>query len=324
MSKRVNLLSDQEVQANLEGIEPQEARWVLEDYLSGEMSPTITLSRLVLSVGDVCEVEALVDAVERAWEPPVPESVPRLIKMLRENRRGLERVAANLVEHPDPETPYASAEEGIETARRFFDRVVRRSEEASVAAHSLGDPKLLKKATREVVDVLASWGVLGAESRTLEIGCGIGRFQAALAPQVATAHGIDISPRMIEAARRRCAGLPNAFLAVCSGRDLAGFADASLDFVFAVDSFPYIHHAGPELVDTHFREAIRVLAAGGELALLNVSYRDDIAADRRDFERLCRTWGFEPLAAAPTAQRPFRMWDGVAFRARKRAILRSG
>lgn len=318
MSKRMHPPSDQEVRANLLGIEPKEARWVLEDYLSGEMSPTITLSRLVLSVGDVCEVEAMVDAVERAWEPPVPASLPRLIKMLRENRRGLERVAANLVEHPDPETPYASAEEGIETARKFFDRVVRRSEEASVAAHSLGDPKLLKKATREVVDVLESWGVLRPESRTLEIGCGIGRFQEALAPKVAAAHGIDISPKMIEAAQHRCASLPNVFLAVTSGRDLAGFAGASLDLALSIDAFPYIHHAGPELVDTHFREAFRVLTTGGELAILNFSYRDDLAADRRDFERLCQTWGFELIAAA---QRPFKMWDGVAFRARKRAML---
>jgi ubiquinone/menaquinone biosynthesis C-methylase UbiE len=316
MPKRVNLLSQRDVQASLEGIEPPEARWVLEDYLSGEMSATITLSRLVLAVGDVCEVEALVDAAERAWEPPVPESLTRLIKMLRENRRGLERVAANLGEHPDPETPYASAAEGIETARRFFDRAVRRSEEASVAAHSLGDPKLLKKATREVVDAFAVWGVLGPDRRTLEIGCGIGRFQAALAPLVAEAHGIDISPQMIAAARRRCAGLANVFLSVASGRDLADFADASLDFVFAVDSFPYIHHAGPELVEAHAREIRRVLKEGGQLAVLNFSYRDDIAADRRDFEQLCQTWGFELLAAG---QRPFRMWDGVAFRACKRA-----
>lgn len=315
MTKRVPLLSDQEVQAHLEGIEPEEARWVLEDYLGGEMSPTITLSRLVLAVGDVVEIEALVDAVERRWEPPVPPALGRLIKLLRENRRGLERVAANLGEHPDPQTPFASADEGIETARRFFDRAVRRSEEASVAAHSLGDPKLLAKATREVVDRLDLWGVLGPDRRTLDVGCGIGRFEAALAPRVREAHGIDISPRMIEAARRRCAGLPNVVLAVSSGRDLAGFDDAAFDLVFSIDAFPYIHHAGPELTETHFREMARVLRPDGELVILNFSYRDDIAADRRDFERLCSLSGFERILAG---RQLFKMWDGIAFRARKR------
>jgi SAM-dependent methyltransferase len=311
--KRVNLLLGQEIRACLQGIEPESARIVLEDYLQGEIPPQIALSRLILGVGEVAEVEALIDAAERAWEPPVPPTLTKLIKLLRANRRGLERVAANLAEHPDPETPFASAEEGIATARRFFDRAVRRSEEASVAAHSLGDPRLLAKATREIVDLFASWGLLGADRRVLEIGCGIGRIPAALAPHVAEAHGIDVSLKMIEAAQRRCAGLANVFLAVTSGHDLAGFADSSLDLVFAVDAFPYIHHAGLELVATHWREMISVLRPGGEITIFNYSYRDDVTADRREFTALCRACGCEVLAAG---DQPFTVWDGLAFRAR--------
>jgi SAM-dependent methyltransferase len=304
-----------EVQSRLDGIEPPEARLVLEDYLAGEIAPAIALSRLVLALGEVAEVEALIDAAERAWEPPVPAALTRLIRMLRDNRRGLERVAVNLVEHPDPARPFDSPEEGIAITRRFFDRAVRRGEEASVAAHSLGDAKILAKTTREVVDLLDRWGALGADRHTLEIGCGIGRFQVALAPKVAAAHGIDFAPQMIAASRKRCAGLPNVFLSVSSGRDLTGFADASLDLVLAVDSFPYIHHAGPELVETHFREAARVLRPGGELAIFNYSYRDDTDADRREFSRLAAAHGFEVLLAG---EQPFRVWDGIAFRARRR------
>jgi len=314
VAKRVNLLADREILPLLAGIEPEEARWVLRDYLSGRMSPTIALARLVLSVGDVCAVEAMVDAAERACEPPVPQVLTRLIKLLREHRRGLERVAENLREHPDPQTPFASPDDGIAAARRFFERAVRRGEEASVAAYSLGNPRLLAKGTREIVDVFERWGFLGPDRRTLEIGCGIGRFQAALAPRVAAAHGIDISPRMIAAAQRRCSALRNVVLAVTSGRDLDGLDDASFDLVFAVDSFPYIHHAGPEVVATHFREAKRVLRPGGELALLNLSYRDDVAADRREHARLCLDHGFELVA---NGEQPFKLWDGVAFRARK-------
>jgi len=317
VAKRVNLLADREILPLLAGIEPAEAQWVLRDYLAGRMSPTIALARIVLSVGDVSEVEALVDAAERAWEPPVPPALTRLIKLLREHRPGLERVAANLGEHPDPQIPFDSPEEGIAAARRFFERAVRRGEEASVAAYSLGDAKLLAKGTREIVEVFERWGLLGPDRRTLEIGCGIGRLQAALAPRVAAAHGIDIAPRMIAAARRRCAALPNVVLAVTNGRHLGGLADASFDLVFAVDSFPYIHHAGPELVTTHFREAKRVLRPGGEVALFNFSYRDDVAADRREFVRLCSDHGFELVA---NGEQPFKMWDGVAFRARKPLI----
>ena len=119
----------------------------------------------------------------------MPSALTRLIRMLRDNRRGLERVAVNLVEHPDPARPFDSPEEGIAITRRFFDRAVRRGEEASVAAHSLGDAKILARTTREVVDLLDRWGVLGADRPHARDRCGIGRFQAALAPRVAAAHG---------------------------------------------------------------------------------------------------------------------------------------
>ena len=79
----------------------------------------------------------------------------------------------------------------IAACRSFFDRSVVRHETASVAAYSLGDPEILATATREVVDLLQRWDLLGADRRTLEIGCGIGRMQAALAPRVAEAHGIE-------------------------------------------------------------------------------------------------------------------------------------
>jgi ubiquinone/menaquinone biosynthesis C-methylase UbiE len=166
-----------------------------------------------------------------------------------------------------------------------------------------------------VAAAFARWGVLGGDRRALEIGCGIGRFQAALAPQVAAAHGIDVSPAMITAARHRCSGLDNVVLALSSGRDLALYRDRSFHFVFAVDSFPYIHHAGAALVEAHFREAVRVLLPGGELGIFNYSYRDDPAADRREFARLCREHGLQIVAAG---EQPFRLWDGVAFRARRR------
>jgi len=159
---------------------------------------------------------------------------------------------------------------------------------------------------REKIDDLA--GGLREEAGIAQRVGGDARFLAA-------AHGIDVSPKMIEAARRRCAGLANVFLAVTSGHDLAGFADASLDLVLAVDAFPYIHHAGLELVATHWREMVRVLRPGGEIAIFNYSYRDDVTADRREFTALCRACGCEVLAAG---DQPFKVCDGLAFRARSK------
>ena len=81
--------------------------------------------------------------------------------LLHDHREGCERVATMLREHPDPEASSSPAEDAIAACRAFFDRAVGRSEVASVAAYSLGDPDLLGRATREVVDLLERWGVLG-------------------------------------------------------------------------------------------------------------------------------------------------------------------
>jgi ubiquinone/menaquinone biosynthesis C-methylase UbiE len=223
-----------------------------------------------------------------------------------------------LREHPAPAPP-TSPEEAVATVRAFFDEAVREDEMASVAAYSLGSPELLDRATDEVVDLFDRWGLLDAGRTALEIGCGIGRMQAALAPRLGEVHGVDVSPAMIAAARRRCAGLANVHLTVGSGLDLAGFPAARFDLVFAVDSFPYVHQGGHELVEAHFRETARVLKPGGDFAILNFSYRGDLALDCEDVEQLSADWGFQLEVGGVE---PFDFWDGVAFLCRRLPALR--
>src|SRR6185436_1972463 len=93
-------------QSPLLHLEPDEARWTLIDYLRGRASAEVTIPRLILAFGYVEEVEACLDQVARRWKPPVPPALRRLVRMVRERRRGLERTAANLSEHPDPTVPF--------------------------------------------------------------------------------------------------------------------------------------------------------------------------------------------------------------------------
>jgi SAM-dependent methyltransferase len=308
------LLDPREIDARLGDIEPEVARGVFVDLLRREVSPALAAARLLLALRRAEHVVELVAEAAHRWGRPLDPGLRELARLLHDHREGCERVAANLREHPDPLLAATSPEEAVAACRSFFDRAVRRGEEASVAAYSLGDPGLLAVATAEIVDVLDRWGLLGPERRTLEIGCGIGRMQAALAPRVAEAWGIDISPKMIEAARRRCRDLPNVRFSVGSGFDLAGLPDAGFDLVLAVDSFPYIHQAGPKVVEMHFQEVARVLRPGGDFMILNFSYRDDLVADRSEVRKLCRTAGFALLVAG---DEPFKLWDGVAFHGRK-------
>lgn len=197
----------------------------------------------------------------------------------------------------------------------LFDDAVRISPEGSVALYSLGSPRLLAAATLEVVVALSRWGVLGLDRTVLDIGCGIGRLEAALSPLSAAVIGIDISPGMIAQARTRCAGFPNVRLVLGSGHDLAGIPDGSVDLTVLLDTFPYILLSEGQLAERYLAEISRVLRVGGDVVILNFSYRDDVAADRADLERLAHPRG---LALAATFAHPCASWDAPAFHLIKR------
>jgi len=197
----------------------------------------------------------------------------------------------------------------------LFDEAVRISPEGSVALYSLGSPRLLALATHEVVSALSQWGLLGRERTVLDIGCGIGRLEAALSPLSAAVIGIDVSPGMIARARTRCADFPNVRLLLGSGHDLADIADASVDLALLVDSFPYIFLSEGQLAERCFAEISRVLRPGADAVLLNFSYRDDVAADCRDLERLAEPRG---MSLVSVAERPCASWDAPGFHLIKR------
>ena len=272
---------------------------ILARYGAGTISSATALMEMLIACEDVDEVSKIVSAA----------NLPPLAALLRENQAGCARIAAMLASGVDSPEPARSEEEGVAFCKRLFDWSVQQSEEASVALYSLGSPEILARATSEIVELLATWRVIDAERAVLQIGCGIGRLECALAPRVKEAHGIDVSPKMIEAAERRCRGLANVTLAVCSGYDLSAFPDARFDLVYAVDSFPYLVQSGMDLVRRHFHEAARVLRPRGDFVILNFSYRGD-DVDRADVERLAAESGFDVRVSGAL---PFALWQGVAF-----------
>lgn len=240
------------------------------------------------------------------WLDGGDATMRELAALARADLAGLERTAAVLREAADGHGGDVAA------CARMFDRAAARSPEAAVAAYSLGDPARLARATAEVVGLLDGLGVLRPGARLLDLGCGIGRVALAVAPRVGEVVAVDVSAAMLDEARRRCAGAPNVRLERASGGDLAGFPAASLDAVVAVDTWPYLVAAGvAEAVGT---EAARVLRPGGDLVVLNWSYRGDLARDREDAARLARGGGFALLRDG-TAD--LALWDGRTFHLRR-------
>jgi SAM-dependent methyltransferase len=195
-----------------------------------------------------------------------------------------------------------------------FDRLVDASPEASVALYSLGDPELFAAATNEIVARMREWNFFDRGYDALDLGCGIGRFACALAPLTRSVVGLDVSPRMIEEARRRCADLQNVRVIRTSGLDLGILADGSIDLVLAVDVFPYLVLAGEQMVQTHFVEMARILRPAGRILILNYSYRGDLDLDRRDIAGKAEALG---LRVERNGMRAFKLWDGVAFQLSK-------
>jgi SAM-dependent methyltransferase len=97
----------------------------------------------------------------------------------------------------------------------------------------------------------------------LNIGCGVGRLERYLAPDVRELWAIDVSGEMIRRARERLAGLANVHLREVGNRDfLSGFESERFDLVF---SFLVLQHLEKEDAFLYLRDAFRVLKPGGFL-----------------------------------------------------------
>ena len=271
---------------------------IVERYLTGDISPPVTIMQLLIETEDVASARAAVRGVDELEE------------LIVANAAGCERIAAMLRADVDSAKPARSVEEGIAFCERLFDWSVQQSEEASVALYSLGNPHLLGLATAEIVSQLRAWAAVTRDTALLDIGCGIGRLLVALAPEIRSATGIDVSAEMVKAARRRSAPYPNVTVIKGDGRGLGQLEDEAFDVAVAVDSFPYLRQSGYALVERFFAESARVLKPGGQFVILNYSYSEDDDTDAKEVRGLAARNGLEVRVAG---ERPFELWDGLAF-----------
>jgi SAM-dependent methyltransferase len=286
--------------------DPDPLRPAVEACAAGTLPPNVALLQLATLAARPEEVEAaLLGACEGGG--PGAARLCMALGMWRANPQAFGTVKAVLagvdhaVQAEDPEA-------GLAQCAGTFDRLAATAPEGGVALYALGSADLLAAATDEVVARLGEWSLLGPDRRVLEIGCGMGRFVAALAPLVVHVTGLDLSPGMIERARERCAELPNVALGLSLGRDLRDVPDGDANLVLAADVFPYLVQAG--VAEAHVAEAARVLRPRGHLLILNFSYRGDPAQDRAEVAALAERHGF---AVQRAAEGDFAHWDAATF-----------
>lgn len=269
--------------------------------LSGALSPEVALARLVLAGLRPDEIAARVATLPDGGQTTK-------LRRLAARQDALGRVQGMLVASGlDHAAVGAAPSDAVARIAALFDRAVTHAPLASVAAYSLDDPAILDAATAELVAWLDAEGMLGGD--VLDLGCGIGRVAAAIAPHVRSVLGTDASPAMAAEARRRHARVGNIRFEHTTGLGIDA-PPASLDLVLAVDSFPYLVQAGNEIADQHIANAALAIRPGGCVALLNLSYRTDPAADAADAHRWAVQHG---LALDHAGIRPFTLWDGAAW-----------
>ena len=276
----------------------------MQDCLAGHISPEVAIARLLLGGATAAGVAAALDECRSGNERWTAMHALATARATELDRLAVEVRETSANHSAAGDTPDA----GFARIAAFFDRAVAHSPEASVALYSLGDPAILAAATTEIVEWLHGQGLLPPDADVLDLGCGIGRMAGALALRCRSIQGLDVSAGMVAEARRRHAGMPNVRFEVTSGHGL-DLPPASLDLVLAVDSFPYIVQAGPDIAARHVSDAAQALRPGGALVVLNLSYRGDAAVDRADAAR----WAAMAGLMLHDDGTPFRLWDGTAF-----------
>ena len=276
----------------------------IADCLAGAISPEVAVARMLLGGATAGAIE---DSL-RAQQSDAPRWAA-MARLVDGRRAALDALAAEVqATAAQHDASGVTPADGVARIAAFFDHAVRHSPEASVALYSLGDPAILAAATAEIVAWLEGQGLLRLDMDVLDLGCGIGRVAAVLAPKCRSVLGLDVSAGMVAEARRRCAGSDNIRFEHTDGQGLDALPPAAFDLVLAIDSFPYIIQAGT--ADRYAAGAARVLRPGGALAVLNLSYRDDPALDRADAKAWATSHGFTLTA---DGEAPFTVWDGTAF-----------
>lgn len=151
------------------------------------------------------------------------------------------------------------------------------------AVLSLGEPPSVNRAydAWETGLLLASLGDL--ESATvLDLGAGVGRVSARLAPRVGRLVCADLAPGMLDRLGRRldAAAVPRArYDRIRHRADALPYRDGSLG---AVACLGLLEHLPEEVRDATLREIARVLRAGGHLALVLNNTRSRFLGDPSD------------------------------------------
>jgi len=141
-------------------------------------------------------------------------------------------------------------------------------DEAKIAVAGYAEEETLRQSAEQTRDLLIDCVGLSRNDVVLEIGAGVGRVGAVLAPLCRQWIGADVSENMVAHIGRRLASFDNVRAIALNGYDLSPIPSESVDLVYCTVVFMHLYEWDRY---AYVREGFRVLRPGGRMLVDNVN-----------------------------------------------------
>jgi SAM-dependent methyltransferase len=147
-----------------------------------------------------------------------------------------------------------------------------------------------------VMEYVRTLGLEAGRGAALDFGCGVGRLSRALGDYFEHVVGVDISPVMVEQARRYHAGQPRCEFVQISDPGFAALPRRDFDFIYSNIT---LQHIPPRHSQAYVAGLLGLLRPGG-LMVFQLAAESRATAPGRLWQAICRRWrrmkrGAEPV-----------------------------
>jgi ubiquinone/menaquinone biosynthesis C-methylase UbiE len=156
--------------------------------------------------------------------------------------------------------------------KSVWNSVSAQEDDAKMAVSGYIDEETYRLTGEGTRNMLRQFVGINADDVVLEIGAGVGRVGAFLAPICKEWIGTDVSENMLAHARRRLAEFNNVRTIPINGFDLSNIASASVNVVYCTVVFMHLEEWERY---SYVREGFRVLKPGGRLLVDNIDLTSD-------------------------------------------------
>jgi SAM-dependent methyltransferase len=156
--------------------------------------------------------------------------------------------------------------------RRVWNEMSATEDAAKMAVGGFTDEAAYRATGEATRDLLQHCVGIGASDVVLEIGAGVGRVGAVLAPLCREWIGGDVSDNMVRHIGARLRHFPNVRTVLLSGYDLAPIPSGSVDVVYCTVVFMHLDEWDRF---GYVQEGMRVLRPGGRMLVDNVNLLSD-------------------------------------------------